>query len=182
MEKHASEIKLILNGISHGDSEHSLKLLYIRYHRAMYRYLFVFVKSEEVAKELTSDVFIAIWENRKQLTEIENFNGYIYKIAKFKALNYLRDIKLETMDVEDANLDLFFQTRTTPENEYISKETVSLINAAIEELPPKCKLVFKLIREDNMKYRDVAEHLGVSIKTVENHLAAAIKKMRARFL
>lgn len=140
----------------------------------------MFVKSEASAEELVSDVFYTLWENRKILPEINNFDSYLYKIAKFKALNYLRDKKVVYIDLDETSIDLFASTTTNPENEYISNETISSINNAIEELPTKCKLAFKLIREDNMKYKDAAEHLGISIKTLEAHLASAMKKIREK--
>lgn len=82
------------------------------------------------------------------------------------------------MDIEDYSFDLFFRTETTPEDDLISKEAVSEINEAINDLPEKIKIVFKLIREDNLKYKEVAEILGISVKTVESHMTTAVRKLR----
>lgn len=138
----------------------------------------MYVKSNEVAEELSSDVFLTIWKNRKLLPEINNFDSYIYRIAKFKAMNHLRDQKFDSVDLDTFSVDLFINTETTPEDEYLSKELINAINQAIESLPAKCKIAFKLIREDEMKYKDAAEHLGISVKTLEAHLTSAMKKIR----
>jgi RNA polymerase sigma-70 factor (ECF subfamily) len=137
----------------------------------------MYIKSKVVAEELVSDVFFAIWENRKSLHEVQNFNAYIYKIAQYKVMNHLRRNQAEWVGLDEMVLELFARTETTPEDECISKELIERLNQAIEALPAKTKIAFKLIREDGMKYRETAEHLGISIKTLEAHLTKAVKKI-----
>jgi RNA polymerase sigma-70 factor (ECF subfamily) len=138
----------------------------------------MYVKPKETAEELTSDVFFALWENRKILTEVNNFDAYIYRIAKHKILNYLRTERPEFVNLDDVPIDLFASTQTTPEDELISRETIERVNEAVEQLPPQAKLAFKLVREDGMKYSEAAAHLGIAVKTVEAHLTTAMKKIR----
>ena len=140
----------------------------------------MYVKSVEIAEELTSDVFFSVWENRKKLTEIFDFKSYIYKLAQYKALNYLRDRKINYIDLDEISIDLFACTKTTPEDDLISKESIDSINRIIEQLPTKCKLAFKLVREDKMKYKDAAKHLNISVKTLEAHLTTAMKKIKEK--
>ena len=141
----------------------------------------MYVKSSQIAEELVSDVFFALWENRKQLVEITNFDAYIYRIAKFRVLKYLRDNKTLTVDLDEVPIELFAFTETTPEDDYISRELIDALNEAIEQLPTKSKLAFKLVREDGMKYKDAAEHLGISVKTLEAQLTYAMKKIAKFF-
>lgn len=141
----------------------------------------MYVKSSQIAEELVSDVFFALWENRKQLVEITNFDAYIYRIAKFRVLKYLRDNKTLTVDLDEVPIELFAFTETTPEDDYISRELIDAVNEAIERLPTKSKLAFKLVREDGMKYKDAAEHLGISVKTLEAQLTYAMKKIAKIF-
>ena len=177
------KIKEVIESLATHNSEYALKQLFNIYASPLLRYIFMFVKSKEIAEELLSDVFFAIWQQRKELLEIDNFKAYIYKVAKFNALNYLRsksDIK--TLGLDDIQLDLFTATQTTPEDKYISQEVISNINQAIRSLPPKCQLAFKLIREDHFSYKEVADHLEISVKTVENHIATANKKIKEQLL
>jgi RNA polymerase sigma factor, sigma-70 family len=141
----------------------------------------MYVKSSQIAEELVSDVFFALWENRKQLVEINNFDAYIYRIAKFRVLKYLRDDNTLTVDLDEVPIELFAFTETTPEDDYISRESIDALNEAIEQLPAKSKLAFKLVREDGMKYKDAAEHLGISVKTLEAQLTYAMKKITKIF-
>lgn len=163
------------------DSEPAFKSLYYAYSDRIMRYLVMYVKSSQIAEELVSDVFFALWENRKQLTEINDFDAYIYRIAKFRVLNYVRDTKHQTVDLNEIPIDLFALTETTPEDDYISREMIDAVNNAMEQLPAKSKLAFKLVREDGMKYKDAAAHLGVSVKTLEAQLTFAMKKISKIF-
>jgi RNA polymerase sigma-70 factor (ECF subfamily) len=170
-----TNIKQLLEAVSCEDSEQAFKSLFQAYSGRIMRYIHLFVKPREAAEELVEDVFFAIWEQRKTLHEINDFNAYIYTIARFKAFNYLRISKPDFIDLEAIPIDLFASTITTPEDDFISKELVEAANKAIEQLPPKTKIAFKLVREDGLKYKEAAECLGISVKTLEAHLTAAMK-------
>lgn len=148
-----TDIRYILDDLACNASQEALQELYMLYYKRIARYIGLYVRYDGAVMELTSDVFFAVWENRLELPEIRNFNAYIYRIAKFKALNYLRKRNLPTVNLDEMPLDLFARTSTTPEDDCISAETVREINRAIESLPPKCKLAFKLVREDRMSHR-----------------------------
>ncbi|MDR3308362.1 MAG: RNA polymerase sigma-70 factor [Tannerella sp.] len=165
----------MLEDIADRSSETAFRALYYTYSNRIMRYVMMYVHRKEIAEELTSDVFVAIWENRKQLKEIIDFDAYIYRIAKYKCLNYLRVEQPQIVNSDELPIDLFAYTETTPEDDYINRETIERVNQAIELLPPKCKIAFKLVREDGMKYREAADHLNISIKTLEAHLSTAMK-------
>ncbi|MCM0716478.1 MULTISPECIES: RNA polymerase sigma factor [Parabacteroides] len=181
MKKGDTNIQAILEDLATKSSEPAFKSLYFSYSDRIMRYLVMYVKSSQIAEELVSDVFFALWENRKQLVEITNFDAYIYRIAKFRVLKYLRDNKTLTVDLDEVPIELFAFTETTPEDDYISRELIDTLNEAIEQLPTKSKLAFKLVREDGMKYKDAAEHLGISVKTLEAQLTYAMKKIAKIF-
>lgn len=142
------------------------------------RFIRLYVSSFSDSEEILSDIFLAIWDNRKKLMEVTNFNSYIYGIARYKAISFVRKKQLDNIDIDEFPIDLFAHTDTTPEDNLISKEAIKIINSAINSLPEKTKITFKLIREDNLKYKEVADILGISIKTVEAHVGIAIRKLR----
>lgn len=168
----------IINELARNSSQKALQELYIIYYRKLFRYVGFYVRDEEVVAEIVSDVFFAIWEKRVELTDVRNFNAFIYRIAKYKALNYLRGRNLNTIDINDIPFDLFAGTTSSPEDNLISSETVENINNAIEQLPSKCKLAFKLVREDGMSYKEVSELFAISTKTLEVHIYRAVRKIR----
>ena len=102
-----TDIRYILDDLACNASQEALQELYMLYYKRIARYIGLYVRYDGAVMELTSDVFFAVWENRLELPEIRNFNAYIYRIAKFKALNYLRKRNLPTVNLDEMPLDLF---------------------------------------------------------------------------
>lgn len=160
------------------DSEAALKSLYMVYFQRLIRFTSLYVSSSGEAEEIVSDTFLAVWDNRQALPGITNFDSYIYTIARHKAISYYRKQHMQEVSLEDIPIDLFICTDTTPEEELISQEGISRLNTAINTLPSKCRIAFKLVREDKLKYKEVAAILDISVKTLEAHLANAVRKLR----
>lgn len=160
------------------DSQIALKSLYMAYFGPLMRFTGMYVSSPAEAEEIVSDTFLAIWDNRKQLPGISNFDSYIYTVARHKAISYYRKQHMEQVSLDEISIDLFTSTETTPEEELISQEGIHRLNLAIDSLPAKCKMAFKLVREDKLKYKEVAAILDISVKTLEAHLANAVRKLR----
>ena len=139
------------------DSQTALKSLYMTYFGPLMRFTGMYVSSPAEAEEIVSDTFLAIWNNRKQLPGISNFDSYIYTVARHKAISYYRKQHMEQVSLDEISIDL---------------------NLAIDSLPAKCKMAFKLVREDKLKYKEVAAILDISVKTLEAHLANAVRKLR----
>jgi len=170
-------IKELLRG---NHSELAIRMIVNAYQDKVIRFISLFVSSRLECEELASDVFISLWKNKDNLSDISDFDNYIFIVAKNKALNHLRKEKTELIDLDAFQVDAFQNTDTTPESIYISQEEVEILNAAINELPQKTKMAFQLVRENKMKYKDAAEILGVSIKTIEKQVAAAVSKLKER--
>ena len=83
-------INILIQDISKRDSENALKYLYRHYFDKLMRYISIYIKSEQTAEEIISDVFFTIWQNRKSLAEIKNFNAYIYTITRNRSIDYFR--------------------------------------------------------------------------------------------
>lgn len=175
-----SSIKPIFDNVFRRKSneEHSFRIFVNTYQEKVFRLILLFVKDKEVCEELVSDVFFSLWQNRDQISEVENLDNYVFIIAKNKALNYLRKKKIDVTDIDQVDVDLFHNTTTNPESIFINQETTNTLNRAIESLPNKTKISFLLIRENGMKYKDAAEILGVSVKTIEKQVASAIMKLK----
>ena len=97
---------------------------------------------------------------------------------RYKIIDHLRTNVEKNIRLDDLQIDLFAAVETTPEDDLITQEQVELLNDAINSLPNKCKIAFKMVREDKMRYKDVAEALEISVKTLETHLATATRKLR----
>ncbi|MDR1881339.1 MAG: RNA polymerase sigma-70 factor [Prevotella sp.] len=178
MKNRVEEISFWVREIALSDSQAAFKSLFSAYFQRLMRFTSLYLPTPAEAEEVVSDTFLTIWNNRKELPGIVHFDSYIYSIARNKAISYYRSQHIEKVMLKEKEIDLFYQTETTPEEELITKEEISRLDAAINALPNKCKTVFKLVREDKLKYKDVAAILDISVKTVETHLATAIKKLR----
>lgn len=133
--------------------------------------------NREEAEEVVEDVFIKLWENRKILSAIKNLNYYLFVVTKNTALNYIeKNKKHTTVCLEDYKVD-FGEISMNPEECMISAEAVKKIQQIIDRLPPQCKLIFKLIKEDGLKYKETAALLQLSVKTIESQMALALRKI-----
>ena len=167
----------LLSDIARMDSEEAFGQLYDAYTGEVRRFVSMYLGTDGV-EEVVSDVFLSLWNNRKALPDIRNLDAWLYQTARYRSISVLRKRKAVSVGVDEVPLSLFAGTVTTPEDDCISKETVERINDAIELLPSRCKMVFKLIREDKFTHKEVAAFMDISEKTVAAHMTAAIKKIR----
>lgn len=136
-----------------------------------------FIRNKEIAEEIVSDVFVKIWNNRKELGNVKNLKSYLFISVKNGCLTHLRKVKKEKIISIDEFSDFHFLPVEGPENDYIDSEIRNEIYQSIEKLPPKCKLAFTLAKINGLKYKEIAEVMGVSEKTVNNHLVTAVRKI-----
>ncbi len=159
------------------DDQLAYKELFCLFYKPLLQFAKSFVRSTEMAEEIVSDVFIRIWERRRQLEEINNPKVYLYISTRNTALKYLLGKQKQvSITIDDLNIELESQYNN-PEQLLITAEMMARVENAINELPPRCKLVYKLIREDGLKYKEVAEILNISVKTIDNQLAIALRKI-----
>lgn len=161
-------------------NDHSaLRELYDHFGDQLYQLALAIVHTPEMAEEIVEDVFIAVWKNRARMTEIESLPKYLYVSTRNISRSYLRKYRNRSfVDFDEVQLP-YYRVNITPEDILISTEITQRINIAINELPPKCRLIFKLVKEDGLKYREVAELLHLTVKTVENQMAIAVKKIHS---
>lgn len=159
-----------------GDAEKALEELHHRYYGPLLGFVDAMINCREVAEEIVNDVFIIIWKRRQKLQAIHNPEVYLFVCAKNEALKYLQTKRIIFTGLEELP-DVSLSLERNPEEMLISAEALLHINKAIEELPPKCRMIFRLVKQNNLKYREVAEVLDLSEKTVENQLVIALKKI-----
>lgn len=159
------------------DLDHFFRVLVTKYNSKVIRFISLFVKDKSSCEELASDVFVSLWMHWNTIHSIKNLDNYIFITAKNKALNYLRN-EQKTVDIDLQIVDVFHHTKTTPESIFLSNEIVQELNAVINKLPHRTKLAFLLVREQNKTYKEAAEILSVSEKTIEKQVASAVKQLK----
>jgi RNA polymerase sigma-70 factor (ECF subfamily) len=168
---------LLLQRVEAGD-QLAFRELYHIYNKRLHYFAFALVKTKEAAEEIVEDVFIRLWNQRNSITSINNLRIYLYTATKNTALNYLSRKARENIVEPFDNIDIALQeTGISPEQIMITAETYQRIRQAVEALPPRCKMIFKLIREDGLRYKEVAEILNISINTIDAQMAIAIQRI-----
>lgn len=164
-----------LIAIAEKDDQQAFKKLYQHFLPRLLSYANTFLNHKQLSEEVVEDVFIKIWSNRKTLPAITNFSYYLYTATKHTAINYFRSRKRAAFDsLADTEEIIYLHN---PESGTIQKENLRQIEAAINELPEKCRLIFRLIKEEGLKYKEVAQLLSISPKTVEAHMTLAYNRL-----
>jgi RNA polymerase sigma-70 factor (family 1) len=168
-------MQALLDRIAHDDDQLAFRQVFLHYSDRLILFAAAFLQTKEEGEEVVADVFIKLWQHRRQLPEIRNINTYLYTAVRNTALNYLgkrqRASGLPYISVvADAGA-------VSPEDILISKENLQRVEEAVNGLPPRCRLIFRLIREDGLRYKEVAEILGISVNTVNVQMGIAMKKL-----
>lgn len=149
-----------------------------RYYTQHYKSFFLmahkYMKDAAQAAEIINDVFLKIWEDGDKMTIDSSLKAYIYRSIINRCLNALNKSKREALNQTDLS--------AMPESSYELKlieetELKVMLFAAIDQLPAQCKKVFEMSRFEDLKQQEIADKLGISIKTVKNHITIALKQL-----
>lgn len=145
-----------------------------------YQYLVNFARQyvgdDNSCEDIVQKVFIRLWEKRANIETGQGIKSYLFTAVRNRSLNYLRDTKKyrsELLDINCAEVDTGFEA-----DHFAIVELEDKIAEALASLPEKCRLVFEMSRYQEMKYREIAEELHISTKTVEAHMSKALKALK----
>ncbi len=160
------------------EDETAYKKLFYCVFPSLQNHAFAILQSRQLAEEVVSDVLIEVWKRRATLMEIENLRLYLFVSVRNGAIKKLQQEKKSTRQQP------IYELKVELISEYIQpdaivqlSETTQQIKEAVQQLPPQCKLIYKLAKEDQLKYRDIAALLQISVKTIDHQLAIALKKL-----
>lgn len=151
--------------------------LYNRYWDKAFAVAMHRVADEDIAVEIVQDIFVSLWQRRTQLQIKNGVATYLSAAIKYKVINHLASQYRKEQHL--TNMVQSAPQAIDSTNDWLdAKELYQLLEEAIGKLPPKCKLVFLMSREENKTYAEIAEELGISEKTVEAHLSKALGTLR----
>lgn len=176
MKIDADQLTLLQARITAGD-QRAFEDLYRLFFTRLFNFSMLYIHKKEVAEETVNDVMMKIWNKREELTAIINLETYLFVAVRNHSLNYLAQYSPYHVAIEPDALQGELVNLHDPGKELEWKEIHFRLNQAIDELPDQCRTVFKLIREEGFRYKQVAEILNISPRTVETHLLRAIKKL-----
>lgn len=135
-----------------------------------------YVNDRDSAQEIVQDVFINLWEKRETIDPGKPVKSYLFTSVRNRCLNFIRDHKKFRSYYLDVELEMEVKWE---DNDNLSEaDTERRVSEALNKLPEKCREVFELSRFDELKYKEIAEKLGISVKTVEVQMSKALKVMR----
>ena len=164
-------------GISENDDLNAFQSLHSMYYGKLCDFVFSYLKEKESCEEVISDVFVNVWQKRKELGNIRNIQAYLYTCAKNQSIDLIRknairiqpDTNCFEIDIPDIDSNLLSPLEMKEFRENLQK--------AISELPTQCQIIFKMVANDQLSYKEIAEVLNLSRKTVEAQVTIAYKKL-----
>lgn len=172
------DIGCLWDKICRNSDEQAFEVLFSTCYPRLLNFCLLYILRKEPAEEVVSDVFVKCWMSREQLGEVRNPEVYLFVAVKNQSLNYLKKFShFHVVPVGDEETSRVLDV-PDPEQDVERRELFFRMNEAISMLPRQCQIIFRLIKEDGMKYKEAAEILHISPRTVQTQLFRAIAKLR----
>lgn len=175
---HASDSEIWL-AVRNND-EHAFAMLFDRYWVRLYKTAFRYLKDREYSQEAVHDVFLSIWNRRQQL-EIDSIANFLLTAIRYQVYNRMRAAKPPvTLTLNDLEMD-YLPDQSQSDHRIKNQEFLMELHGHLEKLPKRCQEIFCMSRIDNLNNQEIADRLGISKRTVENQITAALKHLRTCF-
>lgn len=166
----------LLQDLSKGSNE-AFTLLYDKYHDMLHRFVIKFIKSPDLADDITQEVFMQLWENRTTIMGIRSLKPWLFTLAKNRTFNVLKRAAID--DTAKSEILKYYQiSHNATETDLVTKEYLTFIKKVLDTLPPQSAKVFQLCREENKSYEEVAAILGISRNAVKKHMVRSMKVLK----
>ena len=170
-----------LIGLLTDGDEMAFEQVFKKYFKALHAYAFTIVKEEETAEEMVQALFLRLWEKKENLDPQINLKAYLYRSVHNDSLNYLKHQKVKAKYQNHMVYQMKNETDNAA-NRVQLRELENQLQRALTELPEQCRTIFQLSRFEELKYQEIADHLSLSIKTVENQMGKALKLLRLKLV
>lgn len=157
-------------------SEDAYDAIFRAYYPRLVRFAEAMLGERAPAEELAQDVMLELWRRRQTITVDTSLQGYLFRAARNRTLNYIRHEKVIQRGAAFAAHDMV--SAPTGDRELVQDEIDAALAHALDTLPPRCREVFELSRVQGLKYAEIASTLGISIKTVEAQMGKALRILR----
>lgn len=172
---HAEELE-IMNRIRQGDME-AYETVFRAYYSSLCLFAVRYLKRMDLAEEIVQDLFLTLWEKRHVFSLESSLKSYLYRAVHNNALKYLQHQKVVEKHASQTINQMQYHA-DEPIHNLQSEELAGLVSKAFAAMPAKTKEIFDMSRNEGLKYGEIAERLGISVKTVEAHMGSALKILR----
>lgn len=166
----------LLTQLAAGD-EQAFGTIYRHYIFSVSQFLVKYLKSPQIAEDISQEVFVKIWENRIRMSQVDSFKAYLFVTARNHSLNVLKSAS-RAAPVMGEIVRHYQLQRSDTEDELLNKEYLQFLQRTIADLPPRSREVFRLCREQGKSYDEVAALLGISRNSVKNHMVHSMKQLK----
>lgn len=174
-EKNYEEL-FIFNRMAEGDKE-AFRFFFERYYSDLCNLVNIYINDSVISEEIVQDMYIYFWEKKEKITIESSVKSYLYRATKNKSLNYIRNEKVQ-LSIREKLSKVTEHSAELPDSIMDASQLREIIEQSINSLPEKCREVYILGKEKSLSYKEIAEELGISIKTVENQMGKALKRLR----
>lgn len=171
-----SEERSLILRLIEGD-EDAFCELYATYKNRLIYFAMRFLKSREYAEDVFQDVFTVVWQSRRFINPDASFSSYLYTIMRNRILNQLRNSANEEKLKESILSQALDYTEDT-KREVMLNDLKSLISHALQQLTPRQREIFEMSREAQLSHKEIADKLGISVNTVQEHISTSLKLIR----
>ena len=158
-----------------------IEQLFKEHHKTLCNVANNIINDRDASQDIVQDVFIKLWKIRDKIPFSGSVRSYLIRATVNTSLNYIEKHKRSQL-VENEQLEMNSFTGQLVDDELDGKELQRKIKEALDKLPPKCKAIFVLSRYEGLKYKQIAEHLEISVKTVENQMGIALTRLKKDLL
>ncbi len=169
-----SVIRLLQEG-----NEQMFEQVFKTHFKNLHGYAFSIIKDDSLAEETVQNVFYKIWEKRTELNIDITLKAYLYRAVHNESLNHLKHEKVKERYRLHAVAGTSFHEQAASKK-LVMKELETNLRHALNDLPEQCRTIFQLSRFEDLKYREIAEELSISVKTVENQMGKALRILRSK--
>ena len=160
------------------DDKTAMKELFQEHYLSVCGNIQRFIRDKATVEDLAQEVFIRFWEKRQQIDITSSVGAYLRRMAINEALGFLRRNKYQ--DERELSPEMVKDAEDSAEEQFMHQELELRVRAAINELSPRCRAVFQLSRFEELTYKEIADRMGISVKTVENQMSKALRILRER--
>ena len=161
--------------------EAAFEQMFKTHFKRLHAYAFTILRDEIQAEEMVQQVFFKLWERNENLSLTGSISSYLYRAVHNESLNYIKHQKVRS----NHQLNVAYSMKNEvehPAKKIMASELEKKIHSALNELPEQCRTIFQMSRFDELKYREIADKLGISVKTVESQMSKALRLLRVKLV
>lgn len=150
--------------------------------KGLHSYAYTLVQDEVVAEEIVQNLFMKLWEKREKMDIHTSLKAFLYRSVYHDCLNYIKHQRVKLKYQQHRTYTMRDETDHAPSSKLQAKELEARLHEALSRLPEGCRTIFQMSRFEELKYREIADQLNISIKTVENQMGKALKVLRLELI